>query len=100
MTTVSIVPPVNSKLFGKKQKSYPNDLVYVATKSRMTYTFSIRIVKKAYGKTCQIYDSISQVQCYVSVITEKHDLSLQLTYHTLTFDFQTTSAEGYALLDM
>ena len=99
MTTVSIVPPVNSKHF-EKNFSYPNDLVHVATKSRITYTFCIRIVEKAYGKTCQIHDSISQIQRYVSVITEKHDLSFQLTYHTLTFDFQTTSAEGHAILDM
>ena len=49
------------------------------------------------GRT-QGHHSISQIQCYVSVITEKHDLSFQLTYHTLTFDFQTTSAEGHALL--
>ena len=66
----------------------------------MTYKFCIRIVEKAYEKTCQIHDSISKIQCYVPVITEKHDLSFQLTYHTLTFDFQTTSAEGHALLDM
>ena len=66
----------------------------------MAYTFCIRIVEKAYGKTCQIHDSISQIQCYVSVITRKHDLSFQLTYHTLIFDFQATSAEGHALLDM
>ena len=100
MTTISIVPPVNSKHFEKNNFSYPNNLVHVATKSQMTYTFRIRIVEKAYGKTCQIHDSISQIQCYVPVITEKHDLSFQLTYHTLTFDFQTTSAEGNALLDM
>ena len=30
------------------------------------------------------------IQCYVSVITEKYDLSFQFTYHTLVFDFQTT----------
>ena len=66
----------------------------------MTCTFCIRIVEKAYGKTCQIHDSNSHIQWYVSVITEKHDLSFQLTYHALTFDFQTTSAEGHALLDM
>ena len=47
-----------------------------------------------------IYGSISQIQCHVSVITDKNDLSFQLTYHMLTFDFQTTSAEGYALLNM
>ena len=40
-----------------------------------------------------------RVQCYVSAITEKYDLSFQLTYHTLAFDFH-TSAERYALLDM
>ena len=67
------------------------------TEPRMTYTSCIRIVEKAYGKTCQI----SQIQCYVSVITEKYDLSLfQLAYHTLDFDFQTTNAEGQALLDV
>ena len=42
---------------------------------------------------------VFRVQCYVSVITEKYDLSFQLTYHTLAFDFH-TSAERYALLDM
>ena len=66
------------------------------TEPRMTYTSCIRIVEKAYGKTCQI----SRIQYYVSVITEKYDLSFQLAYHTLAFDFQTTSAEGQALLDM
>ena len=66
------------------------------TEPRMTYTSCIRIVEKAYGKTCQI----SRIQCYVSVITEKYDLSFQLAYHTLAFDFQTTSAEEQALLDM
>ena len=66
------------------------------TEPRMTYTSCIRIVEKAYGKTCQI----SRIQCYVSVITEKYDLSFQLAYHTLSFDFQTTSAEGQALLDI
>ena len=91
---------MNSKHFEKKHFSYPNDLVHVATKSQLTHTFCIRIVEKAYGKACQIHDSTSQIQCYVSVITEKHDLSFQLTYHTLTFDFQTTSAEGHALLGM
>ena len=65
------------------------------TEPRMTYTSCIRIVDKSYGKTCQI----SPVQCYVLVITEKYDLSFQLAYHTLVFDFQ-TSAEGQALLDM
>ena len=35
MTTVSIVLPVDSK-YGKNV-SYPNDLLHVATKSRMTY---------------------------------------------------------------
>ena len=34
MTTVSIVPPVNSKHFEKKPVSYPDDVVHVATKSR------------------------------------------------------------------
>ena len=62
----------------------------------MTYTSCIRIVDKAYGKTCQL----SRIQCYVSVITEKYDLSFQLAYHTLAFDFQTTSPEGQALLNM
>ena len=66
------------------------------TEPRMTYTSCIRIVEKSYGKTCQI----SRIQCYVLVITEKYDLSFQLAYHTLAFDFQTTSAEGQALLDM
>ena len=42
---------------------------------------------------------VFRVQCYVSVITEKYDLSFQLTYYTLAFDFQ-TSAERHALLDM
>ena len=42
---------------------------------------------------------VFRVQCYVSVITEKYDLSFQLTYHTLAYDFQ-TSAEGHAVLDM
>ena len=66
------------------------------TEPRMTYTSCMRIVEKAYGKTCQF----SWIQCYVSVITEKYDLSFQLAYHTLAFDFQTTSAEGQALFDM
>ena len=43
---------------------------------------------------------VFRVQCYVSVITEKYDLSFQLTYHTLAFDFQTTSAEEHALFNM
>ena len=38
---------------------------------------------------------VFRVRCYVSVITEKYDLSFQLTYHTLAFD-----AEGQALFDM
>ena len=62
----------------------------------MTYTFCTRIVEKAYGKTCQI----SQIQCYVSVITEKYDLSFQLTYHTLAFDFQASAKRHHVLLDM
>ena len=62
----------------------------------MTYTSCIRIVEKAYGKTCQI----SQIQFYVSVITEKYYLSFQLAYHTSALGFQATSAEGQALLDM
>ena len=66
------------------------------TEPRMTYTSCIRIVEKVYGKTCPI----SRIQCYVSVITEKYDLAFQLAYHTLAFDFQTTSAERQALLDM
>ena len=43
---------------------------------------------------------VFRIQCYVPVITEKDDLSFQLTYHTLTFDFQTTNAERHALLNM
>ena len=35
MTTVSIVPPVDSRY--REKKSYPNDLEDVATNSRMTY---------------------------------------------------------------
>ena len=66
------------------------------TEPRMTYTSCIRIVEKAYGKTYQI----SWIRCYVSVITKKYDLSFQLAYHTLAFDFQTTSAEGQTLLDI
>ena len=66
------------------------------TEPRMTYTSCIRIVEKAYGRTCQI----SRIQCYASVMTEKCDLSFQLAYHTLAFDLQTKSAEGQALLGM
>ena len=43
---------------------------------------------------------VFRIQCYVSVITEKDDLSFQLTYHMLTFNFQITNAEGHALLNM
>ena len=39
--------------------------------------------------------TVFRIRCYVSVITEKYDLSFQLTYHTLAFD-----AEGQALFDM
>ena len=42
---------------------------------------------------------VFRVQYFVSVITEKYDLSFQLTYHTSAFDFQ-TSAERHSLLDM
>ena len=42
---------------------------------------------------------VFRVQCYVLVITEKYDLSFQLTYHTLAFDFQ-TCVEKHAPLDM
>ena len=38
---------------------------------------------------------VFRIRCYVSVITEKYDVSFQLTYHTLAFD-----AEGQALFDM
>ena len=38
-----------------------------------------------------------RIQCYVSVVTEKDDLSFQLTYNALTFDFQTKNAERHAL---
>ena len=82
MTTVSIIPPVHSKYLEKKKFSYPTDLVQVASITRMTSTIVFRI------------------RCYVSVITEKYDLSFQLTYHTLAFDFQTANAEEQALLDM
>ena len=70
-------------------------MTYLTTQNS---TFFIHIVERAYGEKCQFYDSISH-QCYVSVITEKDDLSFQRTYHTLTFDFQ-TNAEGHALLNM
>ena len=43
---------------------------------------------------------VFRIRCYVSVITEKYDLSFQLTYHTLAFDFQTANAKERALLDM
>ena len=43
---------------------------------------------------------VFRIRCYVSVITEKYDLSFQLTYHMLAFDFQTANEEGQALLDM
>ena len=50
------------KTFQKKKTfSYPTDLVHVASISRMTSTIVFRI------------------RCYVSVITEKYDLSFQLT---------------------
>ena len=66
------------------------------TEPRKAYTSCIRIVEKVYGTTRQI----SRIRCYVPAITEKYDLSFQLAYRTLAFDFQTTSAEGQALLDM
>ena len=42
---------------------------------------------------------VFRIRCYVpvSVITEKYDLSFQITYHTLAFDFQTANAEEHAL---
>ena len=43
---------------------------------------------------------VLRIRCYVSVITEKYDLSFQLTYHTLAFNFQTTNAEEQAPFDM
>ena len=81
MTTVFIIPPVHSKHF-EKNFLYPTDLVHVASITRMTSTIVFRI------------------RCYVSVITEKYDLSFQLTYHTLAFDFQTTNAEEHALFNL
>ena len=72
---------MDSKHF-KKNFSYPTDLVHVASISRMTSAIVFRI------------------RCYVSVITEKYDLSFQLTYHTLAFDFQTANAEEHALFNM
>ena len=49
------------KTFQKKNFSYPTDSVHVASISRMTSTIVFRI------------------RCYVSVITEKYDLSFRLT---------------------
>ena len=66
----------------EKNFSYPTDLVHVASISRMASKIVFRI------------------RCYVSVITEKYDLSFQLTYHTLAFDFQTANAEEHALFNM
>ena len=43
---------------------------------------------------------VFRIRCYVSVITEKYDLSFQLTYHTLAFDFQTANPEEQALFDV
>ena len=40
---------------------------------------------------CKFTITVFRIQCYVSVITEKDDLSFQLTYQALTFDFQTTN---------
>ena len=40
---------------------------------------------------------VLRIQCYVSVVAEKDDLSFQLTYHTLIFDVQTRNAERHGL---
>ena len=62
----------------------------------MTFYILHLYCREMYGNTCQI----SQIQCYVSVITEKYDLLFQLTYHTLAFDFQTSAKRHHALLEM
>ena len=47
--------------------------------------------------TSDFADKLLRISHYC---TEKYDLSFQLTYHTLAFDFQTTNAEEQALFDM
>ena len=47
--------------------------------------------------TSDFADKLLRISHYC---TEKYDLSFQLTYHTLAFDFQTRNAEEQALFDM
>ena len=47
--------------------------------------------------TSDFADELLRISHYC---TEKYDLSFQLTYHTLAFDFQATNAEEQALFDM
>ena len=99
MTTVSIALPVDSKHWKNfsyiKLPSTDN-----ATKSRMTFYILHPYRRASTRNNMSKFTIVFCVQCYVSVITEKYDLSFQLTYQTVTFDFQTNAKRHHALLDM
>ena len=60
------------------------------TKSRMTFYILHPYRRASTRNNMSKITIVFRVQCYVSAITEKYDLSFQFTYHTLAFDFQTT----------